>query len=72
MAARELQRLVEQLSDGAQPALGVGEAGTGTEAGRPEHALVEHLGRRVGPGTRLGSVAGKAVGERDQSGGVLK
>jgi len=39
---------------------------------RARETLVEHLGRGIGLGARLGSVAGQAVHERDQASGVLE
>ena len=43
------QRVVQQLGDRAQPPVGVGKLGLDPEAGGSEDALLEHLGRRVGP-----------------------
>ena len=48
VTAGVVERGLEQLGHGPQAAVGVRQLGGDAEARRPEHALLEHLGRRIG------------------------
>ena len=70
--AASRERVLQQLCDRTQSSLArPGSRALDAEAGRPEHALLEHLGRRIRLGIGLGRVTREAVGERHQRGGVL-
>src|ERR1017187_10218706 len=63
MRAYELQRIAQQLGDRAKPPLRIRQLRAHAEAGRSEHALLEHLRGRIRLGVSLRGMAGEAVGE---------